>query len=253
MSKRRRLFLDIETSPLQVYVWDLNSKANAHIPHSMIVPGGESKIICVCWKWAGEKTVHSAEWSKKSHNDRRPVEKIIEAMGAATEIIGHNGDRFDIPWIRGRAIYHGLPMAPTYPTLDTLKKARQKFRFPSNRLDYLGQHLLGEGKVPVHFDLWKSIVEDDSPGGMAKMVRYCKKDVRLLESVYNKLAPYIEPITHVGEFPRDCPECGRTARIRGYRTRASGQSVVQLYCRWCPKWFLVPLGKYEKNRPLPRP
>ena len=174
-------------------------------------------------------------------------------MDLATEIIGHNGDRFDIPWIRGRAIYHGLPMSPSYPTLDTLKKSRQKFRFVSNRLDYLGQHLLGEGKIPTNFGLWKSIVEDDSPGGMAKMVRYCKKDVRLLERVFDKMSPYMEPITHVGGFPRECPECGHRARIRGYRTRQSGQTQVQLYCYKCPKWFLVPLAKLNRDRAFPQP
>ncbi len=247
---RHRLFLDIETSPLKVYVWDLKSKSNAYIPPSMIVNGGESKIICVCWKWAGEKKVYSMEWHRQNHNDKAAVREIIQAMDEATEIIMQNGDRFDVPWIRGRALYHKLPMRPNYPTLDTLKKARQKFRFPSYRLDYLGQHLLGEGKIPTSFGLWRSIVEDDCPKAMAKMVKYCGQDVRLLEKVFDRMAPYLEPITHVGEYPQECPECGRTGARKGNRTLKSGNVQVQMYCIKCPKWWRIPLSRYRSEKPF---
>ena len=216
----------------------------------MIAPDGDSRIICVCWKWAGQKTVYSHEWPPGGHDDKEAVLRIIDEMNEATEIIMQNGDRFDLPWIRARAIYHRVPMRPNYPTLDTLKKSRQKFRFPSHRLDYLGQHLLGEGKIPVSFGLWKAIVEDDSPTAMAKMVKYCKQDVRLLERVFDVMAPYLEPITHVGKYREDCPECGRVGIKRGQRTRASGQTVVRLYCRKCPKWYDVPLGAYQTYRPV---
>ena len=237
---------------MKVYVWDLKSKSNAYIPPSMIAPDGESKIICVCWKWAGEKKVHSVEWTRKGHNDKRAVKAIIQAMDQATELIGQNGDRFDIPWIRGRAIYHYLPMRPRFPTLDTLKQSRGLFRFPSYRLDYMGQHLLGEGKIPTSFGLWTSIVEQNSPEGMAKMVKYCSQDVRLLERIYNRMSPYMEPISHVGTYARDCPECGRQATAKGYRTRKSGRVYVQLYCVKCPKWFGLTLNQYKADRSLPR-
>ncbi len=253
MTERRRLFLDIETGPYPVWVWDLNSKSNAHISHKMIIKGIPWGIICVCWKWAGERTVHSSEWSRTTHNDLRPVQKIIEAMDQATEIIGHNGNRFDIKWIRGRAIFHRLPMNHTYPTLDTLVQSRSLFRFPSHRLDYLGEHLVGEKKLQTSIELWKSIIEDHSPWGMAKMVQYCKQDVRLLEKIYDRFAPYLKPITHIGDSPRECPECGQRARIRGYRTLSSGNVQVQLYCKDCPKWFRAPLGKLDKDTPFKRP
>ena len=169
MSERRSLFLDIETSPLQVFVWSLNDKSNAYISHKSIIK--DRGIICICWKWAGNKKVESLTWSK-GQSDKAMLKKFVPVLSEATEIVAHNGDRFDLPWIRGRCLVHGIPMAPTYPTLDTLKKARQKFRLPSNRLDYLADVLTGEGKLPSGFGLWRNIVLHKDEPSMKKMVKY---------------------------------------------------------------------------------
>ncbi len=250
MTGRRRLYLDIETSPLQVFVWSLNDKANAYISHKSIVK--DRGIICICWKWAGEKEVESLTWSK-SQSDKAMLKKFVPVLSEATEIIAHNGDRFDLPWIRGRCLTHSIPMAPTYPTIDTLKKARAKFRLPSNRLDYLGDLLLGERKLTAGFGLWRDIVLGKSESAMVKMVKYCKQDVILLEKVFDKLAPYIEPASSVAEHRRDCPECGNPDPIiKGRRVRASGNVYVQLLCKKCPewKWYGMTLGQYDKNKKL---
>ena len=249
LTERRRLFFDIETAGIPVRVWDLNSKSNAHISHENIIPGIPWGIICICWKWAGQRNVESLEWDSRQ-SDRRVVAGMIAQLDQATEIVMHNGNRFDLPWVRGRAIYHSLPMRPHYVTLDTLTKSRGKFRFPSHRLDFLGQHLVGEQKIPTTYRLWKSIVDDKSPAGMAKMVRYCKQDVRLLEKVFDRMAPYFEPVTHVGSRPGDCPECGQSDRVivKGYRTRVSGAVYVQMLCKRCPKWFGMPKNRLLKNK-----
>jgi DNA polymerase elongation subunit (family B) len=249
--ERRRLFLDIETSPLQVFVWSLNDKANAYISHKSIIK--DRGVICICYKWAGKKKVESLTWSK-GQSDKPMLKKFVPILGEASEIVAHNGDRFDLPWIRGRCLTHGIPMAPTYPTIDTLKKARQKFRLPSNRLDYLGNLLVGEQKIATGFGLWRDIVLHKSDSAMQKMVDYCKQDVILLEKVFDKMAPYVEPVSSVAEYSCDCPECGNPRPIcKGYRHRKSGSVFVQLLCKRCPKWYGVPLSKYKTNRKLACP
>jgi DNA polymerase elongation subunit (family B) len=250
MTERRRLFLDVETSPLQVFVWSLNDKANSYISHKSIIK--DRGIICICWKWAGEEKIESLTWNK-SQNDKAMLKKFVTVMDSATEICAHNLDRFDLPWLRGRCLIHGIPMAPTYPTVDTLKKARAKFRLPSNRLDYLGGALVGEQKIATGFGLWRDIVLDKSETAMRKMVDYCKQDVALLEKVYDKMAPYIEPVTSVADYTCDCPECGNPRYyVKGYRTRKTGSVWVQLLCKECPKWkwYGVPLSKFKSNKKL---
>ena len=244
----RRLFLDIETSYIRVGVFALNSKSNAYISHKQILPDGDAKIICACWKWAGERKVLSSEWTKGDQCDKRVVKTLISEMDTATEIVMQNGDRFDLRWIRGRALYHRLPMKANYPTLDTLKKSKKQFYLPSYRLDFLGNHLLGENKLPTEFKLWMDIVEHNSPAGMKRMIRYCAQDVRMLEKLFDRIAPYIDPITSVAEYRGDCPWCGgKKLKMNGTRRRASGILYQDLKCWDCGKQNSLPEGQYLKN------
>ena len=65
----------------------------------------------------------------------------------------------------------------------TLKLSRSKFKFNSNKLDYIAKYLgMGE-KIKTEFGLWKDIVLNKDKDAMAKMVKYCQQDVRLLEKV----------------------------------------------------------------------
>jgi hypothetical protein len=50
----KRLFYDIETSPNIGLFWQSGYKLN--IDHSNIIQ--ERAIICICWKWEGQKEVH---------------------------------------------------------------------------------------------------------------------------------------------------------------------------------------------------
>ena len=134
MSKKiKRLFFDIETSPNIGLFWTAGYKQN--ISHDNIIK--ERAIICIAYKWAGEKKIHALTWDK-NQDDKAMLAQFIKIANEADELIGHNGDRFDLPWIRTRCIYHNIPVFPNYVTIDTLKSARSKFKFNSNaiRLSY---------------------------------------------------------------------------------------------------------------------
>lgn len=64
----RRLFWDIETSPNVVLSFRIGY--NLNLGHHSIVR--ERAIICICWKWEGEKKIHSLQWDKHQ-NDRDMV------------------------------------------------------------------------------------------------------------------------------------------------------------------------------------
>ncbi len=124
MNKKKRLFFDIETSPNIGFFWQSGYKLN--VPYTNIIK--ERAIICICYKWADEDKVYSLHWDK-NQNDKSMLEKFMVVANEAHELVGHNGDRFDLPWIRTRCLFHGIPCFPNYTTLDTLKHARSKFRF----------------------------------------------------------------------------------------------------------------------------
>lgn len=237
-TKRRRLFFDIETSPNIGLFWEAGYKKN--ITTDNIIR--ERAIICICYKWEDEKEVYALQWDAKQ-NDKRMLQQFIEVANMANELVGHNGDKFDLAWIRTRCLFHGIDMFPTYQTIDTLKVARSKFRFQSNRLNYIAEFLGLGGKIKTEFNLWKDILLNKDKVAMEKMIKYCKKDVSLLEEVYKLLGNHIAPKTHYGVvFGQDrgsCPECGAGSKelIKNNTVvTATGLTRIQYKCKVCNKF-----------------
>lgn len=234
-TKRRRLYFDIETSPNIGLFWSAGYKQR--IDYSNIID--ERAIICICYKWEDEKEVYSLNWTKKKC-DKAMLNTFIKIANQADEMVGHNGDKFDLTWIRTRCLFHGIPMFPQYQTIDTLKVSRQKFRFNSNRLDYIANYLGVGSKIKTEFNLWKDIVLSSCPVAMAKMVKYCKNDVVILEKVHKLLSIHIAPKTHYGVvFNGDrgtCPECGAGSdQLLKQRNKvtASGAKYIVFQCKSC--------------------
>lgn len=241
--KFKRLFFDIETSPNLVFSWNVGYKISL-TPDNIV---NERQIICICWKFEGEKQVHSLSWDKG--NDKKMVTEFAKILNSADEAIGHNSVNYDEKWVRTRAIYHGIPLVHDIHSIDTLKLSRKGFRFNSNKLDYIGQYLgLGKKKDTGGFGLWKSIVLDNDPKSMKKMIDYCKQDVKLLEKVYQTLSTYSTHKTHMGVFKgksnHSCPNCGSTDSIsNGERIMASGLKKLRLQCKKCGKYHSINLTK----------
>ena len=235
-TQRKRLFFDIETSPNIGLFWEAGYKKN--IDTSNIIK--ERAIICICWKWEDDKNVEYVHWDSKQC-DKALLQKFIKVINESDEAIGHNGDRFDLAWIRTRCLFHKIEMFPSYKTIDTLKISRQKFRFNSNRLNYIAQFLGIGSKIKTDYNLWKDIVLSKCKKSMDKMVKYCQMDVILLEKVYKKLSGHIESKTHYGvRFGGDrgsCPECGSDELIRAATSiSATGTKKVRFKCKTCNKF-----------------
>jgi uncharacterized protein YprB with RNaseH-like and TPR domain len=175
------------------------------------------------------------------------IHKFIKIMGQADEIVGHNVDKFDTKWIRSRAIFHGLEMQYEYKSIDTLKESRKHFNFPSNRLDAICRYLgIGE-KIKTTEELWMDIWRRKSSKAMNEMIRYCKRDVLILEEYFNILNKYIKPKIRISENRSECPECGSDHLIkRGYHTTVGGQKNIRLQCQSCRKYTVLPLRIYLK-------
>ena len=235
-TQRRRLFWDLETSPNIGLFWEAGYKKN--IDYSNIIK--ERGIICICYKWEDDDNVHYLNWDSKQ-SDKAMLKKFVEVANTSDEMIAHNGDKFDLAWLRTRCLFHRIPMFPSYKTIDTLKVSRSKFKFNSNRLDYIAQFLGMGKKIKTEFSMWKDIFINKDKKAMEKMIKYCKMDVVLLEKVYKELSVHIEPKTHYGVlFGQDrgsCPECGSNdLHVSKYRTTTTGLKKIQYICNTCKKY-----------------
>ena len=235
-TKRRRLYFDLECSPNIGFFWTAGYKLN--ISTESIIK--ERAIMCICYKWEDEKETHSLNWDFKQ-NDKKLLQEFIKVANQANELVGHNGDKFDLAWIRTRCLFHRIEMFPTYVTIDTLKVARSKFKFNSNKLNYIAQYLgIGE-KIHTEYNLWKDIVLNKCKDSMEKMIKYCKQDVILLEKVHKELNHHIPTKTHYGVvFGEDrgtCPECGSDDLIKNNKVvTATGLTRIQYKCKTCNKF-----------------
>lgn len=244
----KRLFFDIETSYCEGWFWRPQFKTN--ITYDQVLK--ESKIICICYKWEGSDKIYSLKWDKGC--DKELIKKFIEVLLEADEVCGHNSDKFDLKWVRTRCLVHGTKSLPEFKSIDTLKISRQKFNFPSNRLDAIGKYLgFGGKKDTGGIQLWHDIIQKNSARAMKEMVDYCKRDVELLEKVYLKLEGYAKPKTHIGRFMGEdscsCPQCGNIdTRIKDRKISATGTVSVIMHCfKGCKKYFNVSLKTYNNR------
>ena len=239
----RRLIFDLETSPNVALIWRPGTKIS--VSSDAIVK--ERGIICMAWMWEGESEVHSIHWNQTTQDDARVVKKAADLFAQADEIVAHNGDRFDIPWVRGRCLKHGYAVSPRLVSQDTCQIARRLFNLNSNSLDYIAGYLGLGTKAPSGYRLWRDIVMKKCRKSMERMVNYCVQDVKLLADVWAKIKPYAAPKSHTSGNLGECPECGSKAlTVRKRRITAAGTKQLQLQCGDCGKYHSVSANRYAK-------
>jgi predicted PolB exonuclease-like 3'-5' exonuclease len=244
--KIRRLFWDIETSPNAVLSWRIGYKINLSTEDIL----SERKIICIGYKWEGEKEVHILKWDE-NQDDKKMLIKFLEVANEADEIVHHNGDSFDMPWFKTRCLYHKITTFPEYKTVDTLQWAKRYFLFNSNKMDYIAKYLGHGGKIKTGYTLWKKIVLEKCPESMKLMCEYCQHDVILLEKVWNDMRLAVKPKTHAGvtqgKEKYTCSHCG-SEHVHKSKTRvsATGNIQHQMHCDDCGGYTTISDSAFKK-------
>lgn len=232
------LFFDIETAPNLSYIWGMYEQNALSVEQNW-------HIMSFSAKWSDEKSVISyalpdfKTYRKDRFDDKKLVEQLWALIDSADIVIAHNGDAFDIKKVNARFIEHGMCPPSPYVTIDTLKVARKFFRFDSNKLNDLGQHLgVGQKVKTGGFDLWKGCLNGDKKSWNL-MKKYNKQDVVLLEKVYLKLRPWMTNHPNHNVFSGKsytCPKCG-SSNVQKRGERVTNTRVYQSYfCNDCRGW-----------------
>lgn len=234
----RIAFIDIETAPILGYSWTIYDTNLVHV----VEP---TYLLAFAYAWLDGDKIYThtiadyPEFKKNKKNDGPLAKELWHVLDEADIVVAHNGDAFDIKKINSRLIVNGLSPPSTYRTVDTLKWARKKFKFDSNKLDNIGGYLKIGRKIPnTGMDLWLRCMDGD-PKAIATMRKYNAQDVRLDKEVYLKLRPWADnhPNLNVYTAGDGCPKCkSMNLQKRGYEYTQTRQ--YQRYrCLDCFGWF----------------
>ncbi len=228
--KAKILFYDLETSPNLAYVWGMYEQ-------NVIEVVQERVILSMAWKWSGDAKVHQLSFNAKKYCDLALAKRLQELFTEADIIVAHNGDKFDRRTANARMLKHGLTPPADVKSVDTLKIARRQFMLNSNSLDSLAKMLGVGAKAPTGgFRLWLDCMRGVRTA-MAKMARYNKVDVVILERVYAKLRPWHASHPAVTPGSSVCPKCGSAdSQARGWMINKSGL-YRKRQCHGCFGWF----------------
>lgn len=191
------LIFDIETSPIEAYVWGL-------FDNNVALNQIKSDWYVLSWsaKWLGDppsKVMYMDNRNNKDlTDDKKVLEGIHKLLDEADIAISQNGVSFDTKKLNARFAINKMPPPSPYRQIDTLKIARKYFKFTSNKLEYLTDKLCTKYKKLKHakysgFSLWSECLKGNLKA-WKEMEKYNKYDVLSLEELYTKLMSWDESI-----------------------------------------------------------
>ena len=249
--KLKILILDFETSPAKGYffgrVWETN----------IIEVIEYEQILSVAWKWHGEKSVHVMGqddfkgYKPGKLNDKELIKFFAPIIDSADIVVAHNGDKFDLTVFNTRLLHHGFNPVADCRSFDTKKLAKNKFHFPSNKLDDIADFLeIGRKVSHTGKNMWlgceKGVKED-----WRLMKKYNKQDVVLEDKVVEKLIPFMKQVNDYVENINGgitCPNplCKSIHLTKHQKKIIKGGFWRQKYqCQECGAYYTDSSKKYK--------
>lgn len=246
MTSLRIATLDIETFPIEAYVWDLWDQ---NVGLNQIIK--EWSIASFCWKWFNEEDPSKGEViymdtrGKNPRNDSKLLVELHKLLDSVDVVIAQNGKAFDVKKINGRLLECGYKPPSPYRVIDTMLEAKAVAKFSSNKLAWLSEHLTdtpkSEHKKFPGFELWSACLKNDLEA-WEEMREYNIIDVEATEKVYLKLRGWIKNHPTV-KIPKEadgrpaCNRCGSTSLQRRGTLITNNGTKTRYQCNSCGGWL----------------
>lgn len=156
-------------------------------------------VLCYCIKDGGTDqidqgvlTASDIKKAKSGEEDKRVVEACIKDMLKYDRVVTFYGKRFDLPFLRSRAVMNGSDFPPygTMKHTDMYDIAKRNFNLSSRRLENCCRNLLGHtDKTRIENAFWRGAVRGDKES-LAYVLDHCIHDVVDLEKLYEKTKQY---------------------------------------------------------------
>jgi len=233
MSKPKILFYDIETTPLQAWIWRPGKQVVR--PAQLVEGYTRNDIICISYEWLHTNEKGTLHWGYEKQNSKQMVKDFTKICHEADLIIGKNNKRFDDKHLNSARLWHGLAGAPDLLSkVDDLEtQMRRHFALASYGLDYFSEELGFGGKTKMCFDDWINIVYTKGKASYNKMLKYCAKDVHDTKLIWKHCEKHFQPKFNYSTFSGNmvCKVCGsKNIRKNGTRTSTSGMVSQNYFC-----------------------
>ncbi len=243
----KKLLLDIETAPNIAHVWGLWDQT---IGLNQLLASGY--VLCWSAKWHGKKRIlfDSVQESKPKVMLRR----IHQLIHDADVVIHYNGKKFDMPTLNKEFLLYDMTPPSPVKQIDLCNVARARFRFPSNKLEYVAKALGVTPKVTQRkfagHTLWTECMNGNA-SAWREMKKYNCGDVITLEDVYDKMLPWIPSHPNHGLYGAKlkavCPSCGSENVMRRGITRLKTNAYARFSCKDCGSWSRSPVADASKR------
>lgn len=235
----RILLFDLETAPLRVFTFGLFDQ---NIGLSQI--DRDWFLLAFSAKWLGEPAIIYSDQSKEKDitDDTRLLGLLWNLLNEADVVVTQNGRSFDEKVANARFIIKGFPPLARFKHIDTKVLAKRRFRFTSNKLEYLAEALNVPVKKLKHkqfpgFDLWAEVMRGNQEA-WKEMKAYCVADTLSLEGVYERLAPWgvgVNLNAYHSDNTYRC-QCGSIDFEKKDFERTATGKYMRLICKKCKAW-----------------
>lgn len=203
-SPARILTIDIERLPGLVTRWDQRGSSFVSWKQFKEYPS----TLCWAARWLGNVGRDSMMFEAAWKNRERMVQRSWELFDAADAVVTFNGDRFDIPKLRGDWIKAGLKPPRPYKSIDLYREVK-KFGFLSNSLDHTSQELGLIGKQGQYSEEVAFAAMLGNREAQREMRMYNAADVEVTEQLHERLLGWMPTHPHLGRASEmSCNQCG---------------------------------------------
>jgi len=164
---------------------------------------GAGVLLCAVVKPVKKREIvfRADEYNARFGDEWKLVQAVITALSEFDLWVGHNCDKFDIPWLRSRSLFFNLGAFPRPFTYDTIKAFRRLgyktvmngFGKPSaglgHAVDFFGFEQEKTSIYPRRH--WEVVWGDANKRreAMGELVNHNRADVLMTERLYDALLP----------------------------------------------------------------
>jgi hypothetical protein len=132
----------------------------------------------------------SPSWPDRRSDDSDLALKIMDVLDEAHVWIAHNGERFDVRWLRTLALKADVEFR-TRKLIDPCQIAWRNYSLSNNSLGTITNFLFPDNpelrKMPVPEEVWRRALLDNDKSAWATLRARCESDVKILAAVAGRV------------------------------------------------------------------